>query len=86
MEPGRRFASEHGTICGAFDSVGVDKVYNLFSMFKSQMKQTSYSAHEFDTVNESITHQQIFETARDSKKIGEKLIIGLSLFPSNHSM
>ena len=73
MEPGRRFASEHGTIRGAFDSVGVDKVYNLSSMFKSQMKQTSYSVHEFDSVNESITYQQIFETVRHSKEIGDKL-------------
>ena len=28
MEPGRRYASGHGKVCGVLDSVGVDKIYN----------------------------------------------------------
>ena len=30
MEPGRRYASEYGKLCGTLDSVGVNGFYNLF--------------------------------------------------------
>ena len=29
MEPGRRYASEYGKLCGTLETVGVNGVYNL---------------------------------------------------------
>jgi hypothetical protein len=41
MEPGRRYASGYGKLCGALDTVGVNGVYNPFFYAQISNEQTS---------------------------------------------